>query len=119
MDPAANNGPETESRAADGTFLPGNRASKGRPRGKELATRIREALEDSVDIEALVRNVRMVQEIADNGADPKDRMAAAKIIRDWNVPAAALQLDVRVKGPMTEEELQQALDDASSAFNNR
>lgn len=120
MEIAANTGSEQVERVADGTFAPGFSGNpKGRPHGKELATRIREALEDATDVEALVRNVAMVQEIADKGADPKDRMTAAKIIREWNVPAKALEIDMRVKGPMTEEELQQALDDASAAHNNR
>lgn len=118
MEQAANNGTETEGRAADGTFATGNKIGKGKPRGKELATRIREAVDDADDPSVYAKILGQVQYLALNAVRDSDRIAAVKLLIEWRIPVTQA-IDVRVAGPMTEDELQQALSDARQAFDNR
>ena len=107
------------TRATDDTFLPGASGNpKGGPRGKQLATVIREAIDDADDPQVYAKVLGIVQDLALHAAEPRDKLAAIKLLLDWRIPKDAMQVDIRTQGPMTEEELQQALADASAAYDN-
>jgi hypothetical protein len=96
-------------------FKPGNKAAVGHRGPGFLAIRraaIREYLSTELAMQILDANA---VKALDGDA------TASKFVFDYcgEKPIDKTEMSVRESGPMTAEELQQALDDASAAFDNR
>lgn len=94
METAANSGSLVDQRDAAGKFVPGHEKLGGKKKGATFATRAREAMEAADSPERFSQIINLLWGIVTLADDPKDRMAAAKLLMEWAGVNAPKQFEV-------------------------